>query len=40
MPQKVTGMLPEMSDVMFTMVAEKVVLINPRTRVVIGVIGR
>lgn len=40
LPGKVTGMLPEMSDVMFTMAAEKVVLINPRTRVVIGVIER
>jgi hypothetical protein len=40
LPDKVTGMLPEMSDVMFTMAAEKVVLINPRTRVVIGVIER
>ena len=29
-----------MSDVMFTMAAEKIVLINPRTRVVIGVIER
>jgi hypothetical protein len=38
MPEKVTGMLPEMSDVMFTMAAAKIVLVNPRTRVVIGVV--
>jgi hypothetical protein len=40
LPEKVTSILPEMSDVMFTRAAEKIVLINPRTRVVIGVIER
>lgn len=40
MPEKVTAMLPEMSDVMFTMAAAKIVLVNPRTRVVIGVVER
>jgi hypothetical protein len=40
MPEKITSSLPEMSDVMFTRVAEKIVLINPRTRVVIGVVER
>jgi hypothetical protein len=40
MPEKVTAMLPEMRDVMFTAAGQKVVLINPRTRVVIGVIER
>ena len=34
----VTSSIPEMSMVMFTRVAEKIVLINPRTRVVIGVL--
>jgi hypothetical protein len=38
--EKITSSIPEMSDVMFTRVAEKIVLINPRTRVVIGVIER
>ena len=32
--------MPEMSTVMFTRVAEKIVLINPRTGVVIGVVER
>ncbi len=40
LPNKITSTLPEMSDVMFTRVAERIVLINPRTRVVIGVIER
>jgi hypothetical protein len=38
LPEKVTSSIPEMSTVMFTRVAEKIVLINPRTRVVIGVL--
>ena len=38
-PEKITSSIPEMSDVMFTRFAEKIVLINPRTRVVIGVVG-
>ncbi len=40
MPEKITSSIPEMSDVMFTRIAETIVLINPRTRVVIGVIER
>ena len=40
LPEQVSSSIPEMSDVMFTRVAEKIVLINPRTRVVIGVIER
>ena len=38
LPEKVTSSMPEMRTVMFTRVAEKIVLINPRTRVVIGVV--
>ena len=38
LPDAVTSSMPEMSAVMFTRVAEKIVLINPRTRVVIGVV--
>ena len=40
LPEKVISSIPEMSTVMFTRVAEKIVLINPRTRVVIGVVER
>ena len=40
LPETVTRSIPEMSAVMFTRVAEKIVLINPRTRVVIGVVER
>jgi hypothetical protein len=39
LPEKITSSIPEMSDVMFTRIAEKIVLINPRIRVVIGVMG-
>ena len=38
LPDAVTSSMPEMRTVMFTRVAEKIVLINPRTRVVIGVV--
>ena len=38
LPDSATASLPEMKEVMFTTVAKKVVLINPRTRVVIGVL--
>ena len=38
LPDGVTSSMPEMRTVMFTRVAEKIVLINPRTRVVIGVV--
>jgi hypothetical protein len=40
LPDKITSILPEMSDVMFTRAAEKIVLINPRTLVVIGIVER
>ena len=40
LPEKIESSIPEMSGVMFTSVAEKIVLINPRTRVVIGVVDR
>lgn len=40
LPDKITSSIPEMSGVMFTSVAEKIVLINPRTGVVIGVVER
>ena len=40
LPEKVISSIPEMSTVMFTRVAEKIVLINPRTGVVIGVVER
>ena len=38
LPDRITSAMPDMSTVMFTRVAEKIVLINPRTRVVIGVV--
>lgn len=38
LPESITTSIPEMSTVMFTRIAEKLVLINPRTRVVIGVL--
>ena len=38
LPENITTSIPEMSTMMFTRVAEKIVLINPRTRVVIGVL--
>ncbi len=38
-PDSVIASSPEMRDVMFTMVGQKLLLINPRTRVVIGVLG-
>ena len=38
LPEKVISSIPEMSTVMFTRVAEKIVLTNSRTRVVIGVV--
>ena len=37
---RITSSIPEMSGVMFSRVAEKIVLINPRTGVVIGVVDR
>ena len=40
LPEKVISSIPEMSTVMFTRVVENIVLINPRTRVVIGVVER
>jgi hypothetical protein len=40
MPEKIISSIPEMSDVMFARAADKIVLINPRTRVVIGVVER
>ena len=40
LPEKITSSIPEMSDVMFARAADKIVLINPRTRVVIGVVER
>ena len=40
LPDKITSSIPEMSGVMFSRVAEKIVLINPRTGVVIGVVDR
>jgi hypothetical protein len=40
LPEQITSSIPEMSDVMFTRAADKIVLINPRTRVVIGVVER
>jgi hypothetical protein len=40
LPERVSNSIPEMSDVMFTRAADKIVLINPRTRVVIGVLER
>ena len=40
LPDSVTTSIPEMSTVRFTKVAEKIVLANPRTRVVIGVLER
>lgn len=39
LPDQVLVDLPEMRTVMFTKVGEKVVLVNPRTRVVLGVIA-
>ena len=39
LPQNVVTSLPEMRDVMFTIAGEKLLLVNPRTRVVIGVLG-
>ena len=38
LPDSATASLPEMKAVMFTTVGQTVVLINPRTRVVIGVL--
>lgn len=38
-PDSVTANLPSLRGVAFTVVGEKVVLINPRTRVVVGVLG-
>ena len=38
LPDSATASLPEMKAVMFTMVGQRVVLINPRTRLVIGVL--
>ena len=38
LPDSATASLPEVKAVMFTTVGQKVVLINPRTRVVIGVL--
>jgi hypothetical protein len=39
LPASVSATLPEMRSVMSTMAGDQVILVNPRTRVVIGVLG-
>jgi hypothetical protein len=39
LPGAISASIPELRAVMFTTAGEKIVLINPRTRVVIGVLG-
>lgn len=39
LPEDVIARHPDMKDVMVTNSGEKVILVNPRTRVVIGVLG-
>ena len=39
LPQSVVATLPELRDVMFTSSGDKLPLINPRLRMVVGVLG-
>ena len=39
LPENVIASIPELRDVMFTTAGEKLLLVNPRTRVVIGVLS-
>ena len=39
LPENATANIPEMNTVMFARAGDKLILINPRTRVVIGVLG-
>jgi hypothetical protein len=39
LPQDIVATLPELRDVMFTSSGDKLLLVNPRLRMVVGVLG-